>query len=292
MEDQVLALGDIPALSESMAQALEDVAILSESLAEVDFVAVSSSLDELWTDYSLTSGSLDNVSSSLANDYYTKTESDINYFPLTGSHESLQGLLGGTTSEHYHLTENEHTTFQNISSSYFIPMWDDLVISAVAVNPPGSVGPAVINTTNSTLDFENGSTQRCDFVWQLPHGYMTGSAAEFHIHYKCSDANTGNVTWNYAYRWIEINGVIPAFTIGSISMPIPTPGASNKHYLFEIIGTGSLTGVGMGISSIIQVQLSRVGGTDTYNGNVQMLSADIHFQKDTNGSYQELVKRP
>lgn len=214
---------------------------------------------------------------------------------IISNHEDMTGLLGGTTDQHYHFTQNEYDYFQDVSGSYYIPSWDDLVILATGVNPPGAIGPPSYNVTDATLDFVGNGDNRVDLNFQLPHSYMTGSAADFHIHYKCSTTGTGNVRWNIKYRWYSINGVIPAYSDTTITMPIPTPGASNKHYTAEMLGTGSLTGANQGISSIMQVQLTRMAGTDgddTYTGNIQAISFDMHIQKDTIGSYYQWIKRP
>jgi len=165
--------------------------------------------------------------------------------------------------------------------------WDDLVAPASAVNPPGGVSAAVYNATDCTFDFADGLTRRLDFVYQMPHRWLEGSSAYFHVHVGYSSVNAGNVRWRYAYRVWANDGAKPAFTTADVTK------AAAESTAHKRVDFGEISLAGTTISTIVQIQLTRLGSdaADTYTGTVQLISADLHYQSDVmTGSTQEWTK--
>jgi len=198
-----------------------------------------------------------------------------------GDHAVLLNLQGGAPGEYYHLD-------QDTEGGVFLAGWDDLVILATVVNPAGIVGPAVYNATESTLDFQNGSSERCDFSYQMPHRWKEGSEVHFHIHVFHSTAGAGNTRWAIQYRVCPLNGAKPVWIVEPPFL-LAAPGSTN-HVILTIKHV-DMTGIL--ISSLVQFQVVRTGGhgDDSYAGDVQMLSADLHYQSDVmTGSANEFAK--
>jgi hypothetical protein len=160
----------------------------------------------------------------------------------------------------------------------FVDGWTDLVVLATAVNPPGSIGPAVPDLAESTLDYQNGSDQRADYSYQIPHQWKVGSNVRFHIHCWHSTAGAGNVQWTLKWRILPgpPGGAVPAWTTDP---PILTVAPGNTSHTIVNIKTFNMAG--QTISAVIQCQLTRNGGADSYAGDVKMTSADCHYQSDT-----------
>lgn len=173
-------------------------------------------------------------------------------------------------------------------SSIVVDGWDDLVQPAAAVNPSGLTSPPAWDSTESAWKFVNGSSKRIDFVWQMPHRWKQESSVKFHIHYFTSDNGSANTYWKLNYRVWNINGTKPSWS-GTEYITLATPGSTN-HVLGDI---KTITMSGKTISCVVQAQLTREGGSgsDTYSGDVFLLSADLHYQSDTTtGSSAESSK--
>ena len=181
-----------------------------------------------------------------------------------------------------------HIDSQNPHHGYFVDGWDDLVQPATAVNPPGGVGPATYNVTDSTLDFVEGSDNRCDFNFQVPHRWLEASSVKLHLHVYHSTNGVGNTRWTVSYRVVNRAGAKPGWTTPA-AIIVAAP-ASTNHVVLDLL---TITMAAKTISCVVQVQLVRNGGhgNDTYGGDVQLISADLHFQSDTaTGSVAEGTK--
>jgi hypothetical protein len=166
--------------------------------------------------------------------------------------------------------------------------WDDLVLPAAAVNPSGLTSPPAWDSTESAWKFADNANKRIDFVWQMPHRWKEGTSVKFHIHYFLSGSGGGNTYWKLNYRVWNINGAKPSWS-GTEYITLATPGSTN--HVFGAIKT--ITMSGKTISCIVQAQLTREGGSgsDTYSGDVYLLSADLHYQSDVmTGSAAEATK--
>jgi len=170
---------------------------------------------------------------------------------------------------------------------YTDTFWDDLVIPAELINLAGPANAPAYDATDMTVDFSASAINTVQFNYQLSHRWKEGTNVVFHIHALPSNTDTGNVLWEWKYRWTSIYGVAGAWNTTTALEAMP--GVEDKHI---IMAEKNISGEGHMISSILQIQLQRLGndGTDTFTGLVQMLSADVHFEIDRPGSRQEYVK--
>lgn len=165
--------------------------------------------------------------------------------------------------------------------------WDDLVTASVAVNLTGPPNPPAYNNTEMTIDFSATVTNTIQLVFQLPHAWSTGTTVHFHVHWKPNSTNAGNIVWEHKYRWTDINGVTGAWTTTTLTEA--APGVLDKHVIGAV---KAISGTGLSLSSILQLQLQRLGndGSDTFTGLAQVMSVDLHYQRDAPGTVNEYTK--
>lgn len=172
-------------------------------------------------------------------------------------------------------------------------MWDDLVIPASLINPSGSAAPPSIDDADGTLLFSNTADNTVAIIFQLPHSWKEGTDVSFHIHWAKTTSAAGNVNWQVKYKWCNIGATFDAYTVlysGVVSVPDSNIAERQALQSFPT-ATGLISGSGKKISSILNVWLQRTtGGTDTYGAPTRLISADLHIQKDGNGSRQMLIK--
>ncbi len=165
--------------------------------------------------------------------------------------------------------------------------WEDLRAPSNGINPIGSPSAATPNTTDGSLTFTKGNVAIAWF--QLPHGYKEGSDLRIHIHWSKSTTNNGVVHWQMKYRWANIGDTLPSFSeLEDGNVVVSDSNTVDKHAMFEWT---PVDGTGKTISSMICVYISRTNdGDDTFTGSANLYEIDIHYQIDTIGSRQELVK--
>jgi hypothetical protein len=153
--------------------------------------------------------------------------------------------------------------------------YDDLSFSAVPVNPTGAVAAPAYNDVESTLDFQNGASNRVDYNYQWRHAIQLGSDAYYHIHATFHSGGGGNTRWTLAWRVWEVGAAKPAWTTDTIIIAAP----GNTNHVHLPVKTFAAVG---GLSTAVQVQLTRTGGhvDDTHVGDVGMLFSDMHVLID------------
>lgn len=199
-------------------------------------------------------------------------------------------------------TPPDYSSFESDGTLVFhgnATVWDDQAISGVAVRG-GASAPSFkpLSTTGLYLyafSDNHGADETLYFTVQMPHGRLSGSDLDFHIHLVPSangSVGADAAHFRFTYQWVDINGI---FSGTSSTEPLTiTVGAADalKHLLVsfsDIAGSGHT-----GLSSILTVALTRLSKTDsateTYTGDLFLLSADCHVPRDTVGSRQELSK--
>lgn len=205
----------------------------------------------------------------------------------TGYFESaiFGDIDGGNYSEF-----QEDTGFQ---MSYGSGMaWEDLRFPASTLNPPGSVGDADVDNTDTpfigTLLFTAGGTEIICGQAQMPHSWKEGSTIHPHVHWAPTNTDTGDVYWQFDYDIANVGGTYSG-VYSTIFVTDAADGTTNKHQLAEL---GQINMSGYLLSTMILWRLSRIGGdgADTYNADARLLEFDIHYQIDSNGSRQEYTK--
>lgn len=167
-----------------------------------------------------------------------------------------------------------------------VAAWDDLRAPASGINPTGSPSAATPNTVDGSLTFSKGNVAIAWF--QMPHNWKLDSDVHFHIHWSKSSTNNGVCNWQVKHKWGNIGEVMPAFNLLSKgTVVVSDSNTTDKHAMLE----WTFTGAGKTLSSMICVYLARISdGDDTFTGTGNLYEMDIHYQIDSMGSRQELIK--
>lgn len=165
--------------------------------------------------------------------------------------------------------------------------WDDLRAPASGINPIGSPSAATPNTSDGSLTFTKGNVAIAWF--QMPHSWKIGTNIDIHIHWSKATTNAGVVNWQMKYKWGNSGEVMPGFSVlakGTVIFPDSNTVDKQARY-----GWDSIDATGKQLSSMICVYIARVNdGDDTFTGDANLYEVDIHYQKDSMGSRQELIK--
>jgi hypothetical protein len=121
--------------------------------------------------------------------------------------------------------------------------------------------------------------------FQIPHWYKEGSVIVPHVHIYIPDDGTGGVIKFYCeYAWTNIDqtGEVSTTTVSGTITRTASQGINNN----AILSFGNITGTGKTISSVFMCRIYRnpADAADTFTSSVWLKSADIHAEKDTEGS--------
>jgi hypothetical protein len=136
---------------------------------------------------------------------------------------------------------------------------------------------------------ENPNEEEVVFDAQMPHGWVEGTAVGLHVHMSPEDATTCNYRVCAEYTVANNGAAFPTTTGPTCTDIASSEDATELSYepVVSISMTGKL------ISSIIKVRLFRNSShaNDTCDGKYLWIhEADIHYQTNTPGSRQEMVK--
>ena len=174
-------------------------------------------------------------------------------------------------------------------------VWDDLRVAMTRAIP----GPALAPTFAQFVDDGGGSTgvyaymfpdnaeRQLFFSMQMPHSYKEGTDLLAHVHWSPQTVSLLQVDWLLEYTIANIDG-----TFGNtvtIKMSDLGDGTVNKH---QVTASVSINGAGLTVSHMLICRIYRDGGvgTDAFVGDAALLEFDVHFEVNTMGSRQELVK--
>ncbi len=164
-------------------------------------------------------------------------------------------------------------------------VWEDLRFPATVINPPGQVADPDFDVTNIGWLFDSGGTEILYIIAQLPHSYKEGTNLCCHVHWNPTNTNTGNVLWRISYRWLNDEETAGAFTdVDITAVANGTAGKSQTDIFADLVKADAV------ISSILDIKLQRIGGSDTYNADALLKEFDIHFEKNTLGSREPFIK--
>lgn len=166
--------------------------------------------------------------------------------------------------------------------------WEDLRFPATIINPMGAPGPATYDPNSLAFSFAANAIESIAIIAQMPHGWKVGSDIHPHIHWHPTTTDVGNVLWRMEYKWTNINEV-ESGSWTTIDYLEAGDGVTNKY---QIAPFAIISGLGKTLSSILKIKISRIGndGTDTFATAALLDEFDIHYQEDTLGSSEELVK--
>lgn len=186
--------------------------------------------------------------------------------------------FGYNTDDNYSLFEEDGSLSMHGTAT----VWDDLRFPATAINPAGAASAMTFDQTNIGFLASSGATQVIVVIAQMPHSWKMGSAIYPHIHWEPTNTNTGSVLWRMEYKWTSIFET-ESGSWTTLDVLSPADGVAFKHQLSNF---GAVSGEGKGLSSLITIKISRIGGdgTDTYNTDALLKEFDIHYEMDTLGS--------
>lgn len=183
-------------------------------------------------------------------------------------------------------------------------VWNDLMVFPDATTKGGSNPPE----WGTTFMRNAGGTSKGVFLWmfapnqeeelyftvQIPHNYKVGSDLHPHIHWTTAAGTPSgsNVVWGLEYTAIAVAGSFPYTTTiltNTVIAECNPPSGPGQHL---ISGFATISGTGLGISSILVCRLFRaaVNAADTFAGDAGFLGFDIHYEQDTQGSREEWIK--
>ena len=127
---------------------------------------------------------------------------------------------------------------------------------------------------------------------QIPHRWKEGTDIIPHIHFMTTTdvAPSDNFGIEFEYWWADIGEDFPANTTLETN-DIPTGVNSAKQHQTANTTSSAISGSGHTISSVLNIRIKRVVATgDNYAGGIYIHDFDIHYQVNTMGSRQELIK--
>ena len=167
-------------------------------------------------------------------------------------------------------------------------VWDDIRVAASSakINPVTSKPDyGDFLAPIQTFLFAASGGETITFQVQVPHSYKFGTDLEPHIHWSPTTTGTGTVGWEMSYINADIGSdFATAATTLSAQGTVTATASLRHHYYTDFPGIAG----GSVLSHMFMCSLTRTGGT--YADDVALLEIDFHFQMDTLGSKEELVK--
>ena len=167
-------------------------------------------------------------------------------------------------------------------------VWDDIRVSLNSRGTASSPTLAMMQGNLFAYKFEGTKDQSIYFEVQLPHSWDEGTDIFPHVHWVSDGTDiTNSVTWSLDYTWGNIGddfGITPTI----INNNVKSNGLKIQN-INNISGSG-ISGSGKKISSILLCLLTRLGITDTNNDDVFLLAFDVHYEINTIGSRNTLIK--
>lgn len=170
--------------------------------------------------------------------------------------------------------------------------WEDIRVPLSRARTTGAGNPGYDTFKDGTLAFafDKASDESVYLDIQIPHNYKLGTTMDAHIHWAPLDTNAGGVVWCLEYTIQDVGG-----TFGSTTTDCARQVGSGTAFKHQIIDIEAITGT-TAVSAILEGRLFRDAdssqgkGTDDYDNDAFGLSFDLHYQIDSLGSRQELVK--
>jgi hypothetical protein len=181
--------------------------------------------------------------------------------------------------------------FNELDTWVRTPRWDDLRFPASSATGLGS-NPPTFNTTYGTWDFSASTTENLFFTAQLPHGWAEGTTIHPHVHWAKSTSASGDVKWEFKYRWWRIRQVVDDQQTLTVTEVVPGTRDTDTAYQHMISAFDWIAVPDVQISDMITMELSRLGADseDDYAGLAMLLEFDLHYQQDQDGSIHEFIK--
>ncbi len=210
---------------------------------------------------------------------------------IEGASAAISGLAAAGTGKFGDVVGGNYSEFGSSGVIKFngnARVWKDMIASGMALRDGGTPPTAAVFTGGILANrFDAGASQSVHGAFELQHDYKEGTALDVHIHWTPTTTNAGNIVWGIEYSLANVDGTFGVAVI-HLNAPAAAPGVVRKHTLTEVV---SIPGTGLLIGTVIAFRIFRQnGGTDTFTGNAFLHSVGMHYEVDTVGSRQELIK--
>lgn len=132
-----------------------------------------------------------------------------------------------------------------------------------------------------------GINEDMDGSLQFSHQYREGTDISFHVHWAPTVGTGGYVKWELSYYWMNIGEA----GAGAPTVITVEAAAGSTAWAQQINAFPDIVGTGKKISSLIIFKLKRIASSGSaMSGDAALLSSDAHYQIDSPGSRQRLIK--
>ena len=165
-------------------------------------------------------------------------------------------------------------------------LWDDINFNGLSL-AVGNSAPDLITLYGSNIlgrAFDGNLTMEQLFSSEeVLHGYKEGTGINFHIHWRPTTANTGDVKWNIEFVWQNVETEFNPSMIQNISV---ISAASGSAWTSIVTGFDIVSGEGMEVGSQIEIRVYRDPSDieDTYPDDAVLTSVGIHYQIHSDGT--------
>jgi hypothetical protein len=184
---------------------------------------------------------------------------------------------------------NKKATVDQLAVAVFGEEWDDMLTVGTGIDPPGGVADPSRSTTTGLLEFSGTLDNVIVGEWQMSHQWKPGIVRP-HIHARFPTSTATDSRWKFEYDAASVNGDFTnaSGTLTTLStITVANPQNVKKH---AVAGFGDLDLTGFKESTVILWRITRLASSDaadTYGGVVELLSVDLHYQKNKAGTEAE-----
>lgn len=178
--------------------------------------------------------------------------------------------------------------------------WDDFVVELSSARVPTSNAPNWAQVTDDggtpastgvfAYHFDDG--EYIEFHIQMPHAWKEGSTIYPHVHFECtSDVDpTDKFDLELEYIWVDV-GEDRAANSTLVNRECETGVNTDTQHQIVNVPENGIDGTGHTISSILICRLERIAAaSDNYAGQIIIYDIDVHYEIDTVGSRDVIVK--
>jgi len=194
-------------------------------------------------------------------------------------------------------TDSKSVTLEQVlmTKSLSVTRWDDIRVPVTSTKKAGSNDPhfAKIADNGSGSQgvfaelFDKTTEEELYFQVQIPHSWKIGTDIVAHVHWCPVDTDTGTIQWGLEWSLAEKDAVIGDSTL-SLGAATAACGTAYQHTYYEIVEIDMSAVTDR--SSIISCRVYRNVAGDSYNNDAALLEVDFHYQIDSLGSTEQLVK--
>ena len=184
---------------------------------------------------------------------------------------------------------NKSATVDQLAVAIFGEEWDDMLTVGTGINPPGAPADPFRSTTTGLLEFSGTQDNVIVGEWQMSHQWKPGIVKP-HIHLRFPTSTATNTRWKFEYDVASVNGdfVNVSGTLTTLAtITIANPQNVKKH---TVQGFGDIDLSAYKESCVILWKISRLANSDAaddYTGVTELLSLDLHYQKNKAGTEAE-----